>query len=269
MPGVEWAKMVVDSVRDDGTVNLRQGETIYAGIFALTSYVDRKAGDTVTVVRSTAGWCVVGKVGAEWAPPAPDPLDVDWGSGPPAGSGWVSGTVWVRDGAIWVQTADPTPPPSASKPVTLPPTSQGAWRDGHRDNDQSPTQGAWPSYPHPYTGGWFYGTTVVAACSGKSVAGMKLRVARSATRSGSFGGVRPILYLLSATTAPSATPALGDGPFYGPALALGVSATFDLPGNFRAALASGAAHGVGIAAGVGSSYLVATSGCGQLTITFN
>jgi hypothetical protein len=253
-------------------VNLRQGETVHLAIPALNSYLGRKAGDTVTVVRSNAGWCVIGKVGPEWVPDPEDELDLSWGTGSPPGSGWVSGTAWARDGAVYVQTADPAPPPKVlhPRPVTLSPSSQAAYRDGLRDGEQNPSQGCWHSYPHPYTGGWFYGSQISDACSGKSVASMTIRIARTAEDHGIYGGVKPVLYLLTPGSAPTTTPSLGAGPFYGPALALGVSATFSLPASFATALAAGTASGVGISAGVGdSSYLIATSGCGQITVTFN
>lgn len=269
--GISIAKMVVAAVREDGTVNLAQGESILPGVPCFESYTARKAGDIVTVLRWTGGWCVLGKNGAEPAPPTDTETTVAWGSAAPSGSGWVTGTVYVRDHELYVQTSAPAPPPSPEtlKPVTIAPTSQGAWRQGGRDNDQNPSQGAWSSYPYPYTGGWFYGSAVTAACAGKSVSGMTIRVARTGSSHGIFGGVKPRFFLLAASAAGSSPPALGDGPRYGPALGLGSSATWKLPSSWVADLASGAAGGIGISAGVGSDYLVCTGTCGQLTISFS
>jgi len=271
---VSFALMVVDSVRDDGTVNLVQGGTIYEAVPCLNAYLARAAGDTVMVARWGAGWQVLGKAGPEWAPAAASSTAVpriSWGESAPSGSGWVTGTPWVRAGELYVQTAagGGSSPATTPDPVTLSPTSQGAWRDGSRDTSQAPTQGAWPAYPHPYTGAWFYGTTVADACAGKTVASMSLRLARTTASHGSYGAVRPQLYLLAASTAAGSPPTLGDGPLPGPALGLGSSGKFAVPAAWRAALASGAAGGIGVFAPTGSQYLIFTGSCGQLTTTFN
>lgn len=267
-PGVELAKMTVDSLRDDGTVNLSQGGAVYENVPCLNSYLDRAAGDVVTVVRWSAGWCVLGKVGAEFDAPAPAATKITWGSAAPSGSGWVTGTPWVRSGELYIQTAagGGTSAPDA---VTISPSSQGAWRDGGLDSGQTPTQGAWSSYPHPYTGAWFYGSTISAACTGLTVASMKVKLTRTSSSHGSYGAVRPLLYLLAASSAGSSTPTLGSGPELGPALGLGSSGTFTLPGSWATALAAGTAGGIGVYADVGNSYLVFTGSCGQVTINFS
>lgn len=260
--GVSCSLMRVDSVREDGTVNLLDGTILHPGIPCHTGYLNRAAGDKVVVMRWQAGWFVLGKAGPASA--TTKALSLSWGQGAPAGSGWLTGTLWVRDGELYVETA--APPPLSAKPVTLQPTTQGAWRSGSRDNDQAPSQGAWSSYPHPYTGAWFYGSQITAL-SGTPTS-MSIRVARTSATHGVFGGVKPRFYLLAASAAGSATPALGDGPKYGPALGLGASASWTLPGSWRDALASGAAHGIGITAEVGSGYLICTDSCGQLTVNF-
>jgi hypothetical protein len=271
---LEFAIYTVDSVRDDGTVNLAEGETIHEAVPCQNSYLDRQAGDTVIVARWRAGWQVIGKAGSEWSPPRtllPTVPRISWGESAPTGTGWVTGTPWVRANELYIQTAagGGSSPAATPDDVTLAPTSQGAWRDGARDSGQAPTQGAWSYYPHPYTGAWFYGSSISAACAGKSVASMKLRLARTSTRHGSYSAVRPQLYLLSASSAGGSPPSLGDGPLPGPALGLGSSGTFTVPASWRSALASGSAGGIGVFAGVGSQYLIFTGSCGQLTITFN
>lgn len=264
---LEFAMMTVDSVRDDGTVNLAQGGTIHEAVPCQNSYLGRQAGDVVVVARWRAGWQVIGKAGAEYTPPAPAPgVKVSWGASAPAGAGWVTGTPWVRAGELYIQTAAGGGT-SAPGPVTLAPSSQGAWRDGGLDSGQPPTQGAWPTYPHPYTGAWFW-SGAAAACAGNTVQSMTLRIARTASRHGSYGSVRPQLYLLAASSAGGSTPTLGDGPVPGPSLGLGASGTFAVPSSWQSAIATGAAGGIGMFAPTGSQYLIATASCGQLTINF-
>lgn len=267
--GIKFAKMTVDAVREDGTVNLSQGQVIHLGIPCFNSYMNRQAGDTVTVVQWSGGWCVLGKNDEEFIRQDPDPVTISWGTSPPAGSGWVTGDIWVREKEIYVQTAAPDPPPAPpSKPSTIQPTSQGAWRGGSRDYDQAPTQGAWSSYPYPYTGAWFYDDAVVNAAAGRTIDSVAIRLARTSKSHGIYGSVRPLLHLINAGSAGSSTPALNSpsSPLQGPALGLGGSATFTLPSSWRDALVAGQARGIGITAGVGDSYLICTSSCGQLTL---
>lgn len=259
----------VAAVRDDGTVNLRWGEQVLDAVPANVSYSPRKAGDTVLVARWSGGFRVIDKVGSPAAVTQTPETTVTWGNAAPNGSGWQqASTVWVRDHQVYAQlAAGPPPPADHPAPVTISPSSQGAWRDGYIDSGQDPTQGAYPSYPHPYTGAWFYGSQVSAA--GAGLASVSIRLSRSGSRHGTFGGVTPRLYLLASSAAGSKTPVLGSGPVSGPALGLGETDSFTLPTSWRDALAAGTAHGIGVSAGVGSDYLIFTGSCGQLTLTYN
>lgn len=267
---VSMRKMIVDAVRTDGRVNLRDGETIVPSVPCLPGYVNRAAEDQVVVLRGRMGIVVIGRLGAEQIPTSPDPVDISWGAGPPSGVGWVTGTPYVRDGELYLDTGGGGGGgTSTPRPTTIGPTARAAWRNGHRENDRPVTQGAWPSYPQPFKGGWFYGSAITAACAGKSVASMRIRLGRTSASHGSFGQVKPRLYLTSTGTPGSAPPAISDGPRPGPGLGLGGVASWTLPGSWVSALASGAARGIVVSAGVGSDYLIFDGASGGVTITFD
>lgn len=257
----------VAAVRSDGAVNLAFGDSIVENVPCGSGYPTRAKGDAVLVAKIAAGWAVVMSLGAAPAA-APAGTKVSWGNGAPSGSGWQqASSVWVRSGEVYAQLA--TGPAPATDPVTITPAQEVAWRDGAQDSGQDPTQGAWSSYPHPYTSGWFYGTAIAAACSGLSAATMTVRLARSSSRSGSYGDVPVRLYLHSYASAPTGSPTLDDGPESPISLGLGESGSAHLPSSWVSALASGSARGIAVSAGVGSDYLVYQSGCGQITITFS
>lgn len=265
--------MVVDSLQESGTVNLRWGEAIINDVAANQAYNPRAEGDVVLVLNHSAGWRVMDKIGGPVEIELPDPVDLSFGAPAPAGYTQAS-TVWVKDGAIYVQTGEgpapgPGDPPKASKPkpVSLDTSSTAAYRSGRRDGSRV-AQGAWPSYPHPYSGIFLYGSRIAAACSGKTVDTMQVRVARTSKYHGVSGKVRPRLGLHDETSAPSKTPKLTNR-WDGPGLGMGDSKWITIPSAQAARLASGASRGVGISAGTGkSSYLIATAGSGNLKITF-
>ena len=269
--------MFVDAVRSDGRVNLRDGDTIVPAVPCLPAYLNRAAEDVVIVLRDRAGMVVLGRLGAEQIPQVPDPVDVSWGTGAPSGSGWVSGKLYVRENAIYVDTSvTPTTTSSGGgssstpKPVTIQPATRAVWRDGHRENDRPVAQGAWPSYPHPFTGGWFFGSALSAACSGKSVDTMRVRLGRTSASHGSYGQVRPRLYLVTAGSPGGSPPGLDPETVrYGPGLGLGGVASWAVPAAWASALASGSAKGIVCAAPTGSGYLIFDGSSGAVTVTFD
>lgn len=265
--------MVVSSTREDGNVNLQWGEAIINDVAANQAYNPRAEGDVVLVLNHSAGWRVMDKIGGPVEIEIPEPIDLTFGA--PAPSGYTQASaVWVKDGAIYVQTGEgpapgPGDPPTASKPkpVTLSPSSVAAYRDGRRSGSR-PAQGAWPSYPHPYTSIFLYGSKVAAACQGKTVDTIQVRVARTSKYHGVSGKVRPLLGLHNETSAPSRTPSLNNR-WDGPGLGMGDAKWITLPSSQAARLASGASKGIGIGASTGKSkYLIATAGSGGLKITF-
>lgn len=265
--------MVVDSLQESGTVNLRWGEAIINDVSANQAYNPRAEGDVVLVLQHSAGWRVMDKIGGPVEVEVPDPVDLTFGT--PAPSGYTQASaVWVKDGAIYVQTGEgpapgPEDPPKASrpKPVSLDTSSQAGYRSGRKDGSRV-AQGAWPSYPHPYTSIWTYGSRIESACQGKTVDKMQIRVARTSKYHGVSGKVRPQLGLHDETSPPAKTLKLTNR-WDGPGLGMGDSKWITIPDSQAARLASGASRGVGIGAGTGkSNYLIATAGCGQIKITF-
>lgn len=263
-------QMVVESTRDDGKVNLRWGESVFDGIPCSSSYVNRRAGDVVTVQMTSAGWLVQPPAG-----PAPPTAQVDttvtrWGTGAPEGSGWQKATqVWVRDGEVYAQLdAAPTVPPSAptnSPKVSIGPNNDVLYSNGRRFtyyNGGHPVQGGYGNY----AGAWFYGTKIADACTGKTVKAMSLRLVRRAA--GQSVSIRPRLYLHDSATTTNTTPALHN--LWTPAkgLSRGESDTYDLPSALVNQLASGTAKGFAVRAS-GGYVLQYGAASGALTITFD
>ena len=57
--------MVVDSLQESGTVNLRWGEAIINDVSANQAYNPRAEGDVVLVLQHSAGWRVMDKIGGD------------------------------------------------------------------------------------------------------------------------------------------------------------------------------------------------------------
>ena len=138
-----YSIMVVDSVQENGLVNLRWGEAIINGVAANVSYSPRAEGDVVLVLNHSAGWRVMDKIGGPVQVDIPEPVDLEFGpSAPPADFVQVN-ALYMKDGAIYGQTGEgpgpgPGDPPKASKPkpVTLDPSSIAAYRSGRRDGSR-------------------------------------------------------------------------------------------------------------------------------------
>ena len=266
--------MIVDSLQEDGLVNLRWGEAIINGVAANVSYSPRAEGDVVLVLNHAAGWRVMDKIGGPVEPEQPETVDVAFGDGIPAGDFVQVNSIFMKDGAIYGLIGEgPAPGPgdpprkSKPKPVTLEPSGRQGYRSGKKDSQRF-AQGASPEYPKPWTSIWLYGTRIEQACAGKTVDTMQVRLARTSKRHGTSKKVRPRFALHDETSAPSSTPSLSRG-WDGPGLGLGSSKWSTIPASQAARLASGDSRGIGITAGVGNlSYLIATSGCGEVRITF-
>jgi hypothetical protein len=281
---------VVD-VTDTG-VNLNYQGAFQLDVQCADSYRNRAPGDWVAVRPGTVP-VVLWRLGA-------DPEDVDedtarqiatdiahdvqvvravtWGTAGPSGTGWqTTSTLFVRKNAegqveLYAQLASQSdgspsaPPARAPSPVTISPTASGTWRGGSPDDyAPNPTQGDWTGRGDR-RGGWFYGSGIAAACSGKTVASMKVSFTR---RTGSgVNAKRPMhVYLHGFTSPPSGQLSLGDGPRDLLSLSVGGRGTAVLPAAWRSALASGSARGLAIFAS-GSTDYAAFSG-GTFTITFS
>jgi hypothetical protein len=284
--------LMVADVTESGRVNLDLGTgDLLLDVACPDSYRDRAAGDWVAV-RMSAKPVVLWRLGD-------DPAETDtarvqaaaeqafqdlqvvraatYGTGAPAGSGWQSASaVYMRkvDGKIEVyfqvaSVADPSPGTPAvptPKPTTVSPTDSGSWRGGRPDEYAStPVQGDWTGRGNR-RGGWFYGSAIQNACTGKTVASMKVAFAR---KSGAgVNAKRPMhLYLHSHSSPPSGQLNLGDGPEDLLRLSAGAKGSATLPASWRTALASGSAKGLAIYASGSSDYMAVTGG--QITITFS
>lgn len=282
----------VADVTESGRVNLLLGNgELLLEVPCPDCYRGRAAGDWVAV-RMSARPVVLWRLGA-------DPVETEvtsteeiavraaldsqvvraatYGTGAPVGSGWQQATeVHVRkvDGKLELyfkvgSVADPspdTPDVPAPKPVTISPTDSGSWRSGRPDEyAASPTQGDWTGRGNR-RGAWFYGSAIQNACTGKTVASMKVRFSRK-TGSG-VNAKRPMhLYLHDHSSPPSGQLDLDDGPEELLSLSVGATGTATLPASWRSQLASGAAKGLAIYASGSRDYMAVTGG--RITITFS
>lgn len=265
--------MVVDSVQDNGTVNLQWGDGIINGVAANVSYSPRAEGDVVLVLNHNAGWRVMDKIGGPVEIDIPEPIDLSFGTPAPAGYAKAS-AVWVKDGALYVQTGEgpapgPGDPPTSStpKPVTIEPTARQGYRSGRKDSQRF-AQGASPSFPKAWSSIWTYGDRIKDACQGKTVDKMQIRVARVSAYHGSSKKVRPKFGLHNETSPPGSTPSLSNR-WDGPGLGFGSSELATIPASQAAKLASGDMRGIGVSAGVSNSaYLIYKLASGRVRITF-
>ncbi|MFF0139327.1 hypothetical protein ACFYRN_23135 [Streptomyces sp. NPDC005227] len=289
--GLQTVSAEVIDVTDEGTVNLRMlGGELY-DVACTDAYRNRKAGDTVAVRRGTVP-VVLWRLGD-------DPADQDaestqkiaedaaagliaisaytWGTAAP-GAGFQQVTaLWTKKdsagkGVLYAQlgslpdTSPDAPATSAPKTARISPSDSGTWRRGRPDDYASvPTQGDWTGRGDR-RGGWFYGTSIASACSGKSVKGMSVQFTRK-RGAGVNSKVRMRLYLHGYTSAPSGQLNLGDGPESPLSLSVGAKGTASLPAAWRSALASGSARGLAISGHGRGDYAAFTGG--QITITFN
>ncbi|MFC9429244.1 hypothetical protein [Streptomyces sp. NPDC056987] len=288
-PGMSVVSAQVVDKTENG-VNLRFDGGLLLDVACRDSYRDRRAGDWVAV-RLGAVPVVEGRLG-------PDPADGDesrireiavdaaqdliaisaytWGTAAPGAGYQQVTTLWTKKdangvGVLYAQIGgadtSPTPPPTRPpKTVTLSPSDAGSWRGGRPDEyAQNPTQGDWTGGGNR-RGAWFYGSAIAAACSGKTVASMRVQFTRR--RGSGANASRPMhLYLHGYTSAPSGQLNLGDGPEELLSLSVGATGTATLPAAWRTALASGTARGLAIYAQGRGDYASFTGG--RITITFS
>ncbi|WP_431784318.1 hypothetical protein [Streptomyces chumphonensis] len=284
--GTIVSAQVVD-VTDTGTVNLMLGGALILDVQCADSYRGRQAGDWVAV-RPGARPVVMWRLGED-----PGALDEDavreialdaqavraatWGTGAPAGTGWMQATaVFVRRAAdgkaeLYAQVGSVVEPPEEStgavpRPATISATESGSWRSGRPDDYASyPMQGDWTGGGNR-RGAWFYGTKVADACQGKTVA--KMQVTFTRRRGSGANAKRPLhLYLHTYTGPPSGQLGISHGPEELLSLSVGGTGTATLPATWRDRLASGTSRGLAIYAN-GSRDYMAVSG-GTIKITFS
>lgn len=285
------ATATVIDVTADGRVNLDLLGTLVPDVPCTDSYRNRAAGDTVAVqlgARPVVLWRL-GDDPAETdaasikelaANAAQDLIAISaytWGTGAPGGSGWQTVTqLYTRKdangiGQLYAQIggADTSPAETPTRPpktVTISPDDSGSWRSGRPDEYASaPTQGDWTGRGNR-RGGWFYGTKIATACSGKTVSKITITLTRK-RNTGRNSKVPIHLYLHNHTSAPSGQLNLGDGPEDLLRLSVGAKGTATLPSSWRTALASGSARGLAIYASGSNDYAGLTGG--SITITFS
>lgn len=278
-------------VTAEGKVNLDLLGTLVPDVPCTDSYRNRAAGDWVAVqlgARPVVLWRL-GDDPAEQdedtirslaADAAQDLIAVSaytWGTGAPGGSGWQTVTqLYTRKdangvGQLYAQIggADPSPPETPGRPpktVTISPTDSGSWRSGRPDEyASSPAQGTWTGRSNR-RGGWFYGTSIASACSGKTVAKMTVKFTRK-RGAGRNSRVPMHLYLHNHTSAPGGQLNLGSGPEELLRLSVGAKGVATLPASWRTALASGSARGLAIYSNGSRDYGAFTGG--QITISFS
>lgn len=281
---------VVD-VTDVG-VNVDLGGALLLDVPCVDSYRNRTPGDWVAL-RPGARPVVMWRLGQ-------DPGEVDearvqtlarevaldeqvvrsatWGTAAPSGTGWQTvQTLYLRKNsegkvelygqlAAQSDTSPDAPAERAPKPVTISPSSYGTWRGGRRDDYADyPTQGDWTGRGNR-RGAWFYGSRIVDACAGKTVAKMTVKLTRR--RGSGVNSKRPLhLYLHDHNSPPSGQLDLDDGPDELLSLSVGATGTATLPASWRNKLASGDARGLAIYASGSRDYMSVQGG--SITITFS
>lgn len=276
----------------DAGVNLSMNGALLLDVPCPDTYRDRAAGDWVAVrpgVRPVVLWRLGPDPAAAEAEriqqAAEDALDdmqvvraATWGTAAPSGSGWQQATTpWIRktsSGKIELyfqlgSQSDTSPDAPAARPpkaVAVSPTDSGTWRNGHPDEyASSPTQGDWTGRGNR-RGAWFYGSRIVDACQGKTVASMKVSFTRK--RNAGANGKRPMhLYLHGHYSPPGGQLDLDDGPEYLLSLSVGGTGTATLPSSWRTKLANGTARGLAIYATGKTDYGSFTGG--RITISFS
>lgn len=288
---VPYISAQVIDVTDTG-VNLDYQGTLLLDVQCADSYRGRAAGDWVSVRTGTVP-VVLYRLGAD---PGGDDEEtirdiaedtaadlqvvraVTWGTANPAGTGWQTATtVYGRknpaNGKVELylklasasDTSPDDPPARPPAAVTVTATDSGSWRNGSPDGyATSPVQGDWTGGGNR-RGGWFYGTKIADACSGKTVKSMVASFTRKA--GAGANAKRPLhLYLHGYTSAPSGQLNLGTGPEELLTLSAGAKGTATLPASWASALASGSARGLAIYTTGSSDYMAVTGG--SIKITF-
>jgi hypothetical protein len=266
----------VEALGDDATVVIvRDGDALIPAS-CVSSYATRTVGEWVIVARVLEGLHVLGAVAAE-PPPAvevdlPPTVTVTYSTSPP-GAGWESvSALYVRDDGAGARSlhaviaAASTPTVKAPAPVTLTSTASRGYQSTTYTSE-TPKAGSWSSAD--WSGLWLI-PGIAAACAGKTVTGMTLTVSRAGTSHGRpTAPVRLGLHARTTLGKPTLTDqwhaTLADGSHA--VLPRGGRATVVIPAAQRAALASGAAKGVGVYGSGQSDYCIYGS-TATLKITF-
>ena len=247
---------VVDSVQEDGTLNLLYGEDEGGdpGFLDAVPYGgwDVAAGDKVVVGNLGGAYQALAKCGApKPVAPAPEPTPPPVSkvtrstSAPPGSAGWFESTVFTRpDGQggveVWFRkiSTDPDPPPAAPTKGTVKKSAiqTARWRSVGWEKGSNPVQGRWPTSGFgPSTGLWFFGSNAWSGLAGKTITGVTASIGRVSRYHGVPRGVPMHLYTHSYANydaTPDGGPILRVGPYDAGSLSLGQRKTVSLPKTF-------------------------------------
>lgn len=265
-PARELVATVV-AVRTDDLLNLEIAGTLIVGVPALSSYIERHAGDAVQVRARGRQWLVTGRIGSPVAAPVvPPETVVSWGPGPPPGPGWHTGTVYVKGHQVYVQVPGSDTVGPVKNPAILAPDSWVTYRDGGPADASQPTQGSVAGQA-PILTCFIFGTRIEAALAGAS--SLSIRLARAGFPHGNPGNQEVHLALHDATNPTDVPPNQVAGPLNSVALQLGEAAQFTVPNDWLELLAAGVARGFSVFYAVpGVDYVIFTVGSGTITVTY-
>lgn len=253
---VEEFIAVVDSVREDGTVNLLAGADLDTGDPGFLDGVPVAGGVVVESGASVAVRSLNGQmyVAARLGPPLPtvepEPPAVtevtQSNSGPPSGAGWTETTVYAKAGGseLWFRNviAEPDPEPATTGTVTLTTKNTANYRpDAGWEPSGPATQGRYSGSSFGnHTGLWFFGAGAWDALLGKQIdrgtkhplGPVRASLGRVGYRHGTYSGVPVHLWAHGHPGKPAGAPNLAVGPSNPGRLALGVRDTFGLRVDF-------------------------------------
>lgn len=244
----EIVSAMVENVNVNGTVDLSMRGGIVTNVPVLAWYTPA-TGDIVQAARRSPGqYLVLGSTRKT------NPTSV---------------TLIAGFGIPWIVDPVPRTPDSGdnggsttlANPFIVTALATGAWRhaDGWHGHSASPRQGAFTPAHGWFSGLWFYGTKPQAA-AGRTVTRLRIEIRREA---GGSSGVEP-LYIYPHVHAgqPRNPPYLRRetygvrGPHRVAGLAVGDTATFDLPKEWGQALVDGYVKGFGVRRNEQSAYAV-------------
>lgn len=257
----------VESVNTDGTIDIsfRAGQVF--GVEVLSSYTPG-TGDVVQVARKGSGrYLVLGSVRRSNL-----------------------GSLHISSSLAMPWTVDPVPrvadpddnPTGLADPFIVSATSTGSYRqsDGWNGQSSDVRQSAYSTSYGWYTGCWFYGTKA-QALRDQTVTRLRIHLKRAPGSSTGSAGAEPLyVYPHIHTSRPGSAPSLKSSaggvraPYRIAGVAIGDSATFDLPRQWGQALADGVIKGFAIRRNNRGDYVILYSkseytNSGRLTLDWN
>lgn len=245
--GTDPAQVIVSDGTDEGAWSAS----------ALASYSPRAAGDEVLAVSlGGRSWLVLGAIGPTRPP-------IIYGVGAPTDGGWrQSTTAWIRDQPdgstmIYLDTAGSVPLPAKVSAI-----GAVGWLANTTATYELPRAGAASVTQGDWSGGWMYGTGISAACVGKTVSKMAVRVARNGN-----GRNAPTLLRMGLHNSVGPATPLTNTWVTTITLSPNGAALVDIPAVQRGLLAAGSVTGIGVW-GQGTAEYAEFTTSADVTITF-